>query len=206
MHLSVLSSLTHLASMLQPSQFYHIYNQGNNRQRIFFEVSNYDYFLTKVQAFVLPYTSVLAYCLMPNHFHFLVYTNDSSCFTKHVGSLNLQALTNGFRTLESVYAHAINKKFGWSGSLFRQRTKVKLIPDSANALTCMNYIHQNPLKAGLVIKLEQWRYSSFREICGFGKQVLCNKAHVDEHLQINPKTFYADSYLQISPEVIRACF
>jgi putative transposase len=117
-----------------------------------------------------------------------MYTNQASCLEKRVGSLTLQALTNGFRSLESSYSQAINKKFGWSGSLFRQRTKAKFIPDSVNALHCMNYIHQNPLKAGLVVKLEQWEYSSFRDFCGFRRGVICDKTLAQEKLAIDIKT------------------
>ncbi|MDA3905864.1 MAG: hypothetical protein PF484_07300, partial [Bacteroidales bacterium] len=54
---------------------YHIYNQGNNRQRIFLNRENYLFFLKKVKNYVLPYADILAWCLMPNHFHFLVLVN-----------------------------------------------------------------------------------------------------------------------------------
>ena len=192
--------------MLQPFQFYHVYNQGNNKQQIFFEPSNYEYFLKKVETLISPHVSILAYCLMPNHFHFLLHTNDASCKTKKVGSLELQALTNGFRSMESSYSQAINKKFGWSGSLFRQRTKAKFIPDDDTALICMNYIHQNPLKAGLVTHLEGWAYSSFRDYCGFRRGKLCDEALAEQLLPIRRETFYDDSYQQVSAEIIRKCF
>jgi len=54
---------------------YHINNQGNNRQRIFFKRENYLFFLEKIKNHVLPYADILAYCLMPNHFHLMVYVN-----------------------------------------------------------------------------------------------------------------------------------
>ncbi len=51
---------------------YHIYNQGNNRQPIFFERKHYLFFLQKMRAYLLPHGDILAYCLMPNHFHVMV--------------------------------------------------------------------------------------------------------------------------------------
>ncbi|MEQ1588638.1 MAG: transposase, partial [Cyclobacteriaceae bacterium] len=55
--------------------FYHIYNRGNNRQLIFFEERNYKFFLNKIEQYVVPHTNLLAWCLMPNHFHLLVQAN-----------------------------------------------------------------------------------------------------------------------------------
>ena len=52
---------------------FHIYNQGNNRQKIFFKDENYLFFLKKMRDFLLPYGDLLCYCLMPNHFHWLLY-------------------------------------------------------------------------------------------------------------------------------------
>ncbi len=56
----------------EPEHIYHIYNQGNNRQPIFFTHENYLFFLKKITKHVLPYADVLAWCLMPNHFHLMV--------------------------------------------------------------------------------------------------------------------------------------
>ncbi len=53
-------------------EIYHIYNRGNNSQLIFFEKENYNHFLRLVKKFLLPNCEILAWCLMPNHFHFLI--------------------------------------------------------------------------------------------------------------------------------------
>ena len=60
----------------QSEQLYHIYNIGNNKQKIFFGRENYLFFLRKIKEYLLGYCEMLAYCLMLNHFHFLVYTKD----------------------------------------------------------------------------------------------------------------------------------
>jgi len=55
---------------------YHIYNQGNNKQNIFFFKENYLFFLRKIRTFILPYADILSWCLTPNHFHLMVLVNE----------------------------------------------------------------------------------------------------------------------------------
>ncbi len=57
----------------EKSGIYHIYNQGNNKQKIFFCHENYLFFLKKIKNHVFSYADILAWCLMPNHFHIMVY-------------------------------------------------------------------------------------------------------------------------------------
>ena len=190
-----------MESMLTPNNYFHIYNQGNNKQKIFFEEENYIFFLKKVRRYIAPYADILAYCLMPNHFHFLLRTNENSCRLVKIGSLEIPALSNGFRNLESSYAQAINKKFKRTGSLFRQKTKFKFIKDDYNALFCLHYIHQNPLRAGLVNKMEQWQYSSFVDYCELRNGTLSKRELAYELLPINKHTFYLDSYKEIAVNI-----
>ena len=60
----------------ETGHIFHIYNQGNNRQKIFFNRENYLFFLRKIKIYILPYADILAWCLMPNHFHFMVLVNE----------------------------------------------------------------------------------------------------------------------------------
>ena len=57
-------------------ELFHIYNRGNNRDKVFYSRRNYLFFLEKVKTYVLPYCEVVAWCLMPNHFHLMVYINE----------------------------------------------------------------------------------------------------------------------------------
>ncbi len=57
---------------LLPGNFYHILNRGNNQENIFLTEANYRFFLKKWMKYILPYTETIAYCLMPNHLHFLI--------------------------------------------------------------------------------------------------------------------------------------
>ncbi len=178
----------------EQGSLYHIYNQGNNKQKIFFTRENYHYFTRKLKTYITPYADILAWCLMPNHFHVMVKVNHTAAPT---GGF---ALTEGFAQSETLgksertfnqsigimlrsYTVAINKQEGRSGSLFRKETKAKCldvpveispsyfqtyfgtrlnvdISDIDYPQRCFDYIHQNPVEAGLVTKPEDWEFSS----------------------------------------------
>ena len=178
------------------NHLYHIYNRGNNKQQIFFKKENYIYFLHKVRRFVLPNCEILAYCLMSNHFHFLIYSDKRTVESKIISGNKRNVLSEGIRNLLQTYTKAINKQNSTTGSLFQQNTKSKCLSDGSisYATTCFNYIHQNPYNAGLTKTLEDWNYSSFKDYAGLRNGTLCNKQLALELLDLNLSTFYNDSY------------
>lgn len=181
------------------NELYHIYNRGNNKQKLFFKADNYIFFLNKIRRYIVPYCDILAYCLMPNHFHFLIRSDERTIATKSVAGKDKNVLSEGIRHLPSSYTQAINKQNSSTGSLFQQNTKAKpIIKGSKNYdQICLHYIHQNPLKTKLVRKMEEWEYSSFQDYCGKRNGTLCNKELAVNILDLNLKTFYEDSYRQI---------
>ncbi len=110
-----------------PGELYHIYNRGNNKQLIFFNDDNYQFFLKKIRTHLLPFCDLLAHCLMPTHFHFLIHANENCTGTIRSGLLDINLLANSLRVIESSFAQAINKQNKRSGSLFQQNTKSKLL-------------------------------------------------------------------------------
>lgn len=177
---------------------YHIYNRGNNRKSIFYNDENYLFFLKKVRKYILPYCDILCYCLMPNHFHFIVSSNQQSIQIKP-GAIEMNALSSGIKSLLSTYTQAVNKQNHFSGSLFLQNTKAKILT-SENGPLAFHYIHQNPLKAGLCSRLEDWPYSSFADFIGKRNGTLCNKALAIALLNLNSDELYEDSYRVIVDE------
>ena len=141
-----------------PNTFYHIFNRGNNKQRIFIHEKNYQFFLGKIEEYVCPHCEVVAYCLMPNHFHLLIYVDE----VQNLPSGKMQILQRKIGTLQSSYTRAINIQEKRTGALFQPKCKV-LEVSTEHASVCFHYIHQNPLKAGLCRSLEAWGYSSFNE-------------------------------------------
>ena len=141
-----------------PKTFYHVFNRGNNKQKIFFHEKNFQFFLRKIVEYLCPNSQIIAYCLMPNHFHLLIYVEDA----KSLPSGKMQIPERKIGTFQSSYTRAINIQEKRTGSLFQAKCKV-LQTSAEHALTCFNYIHQNPLKAGLCRSLDAWNYSSFKE-------------------------------------------
>ncbi|NOX48231.1 MAG: hypothetical protein GXO89_14770 [Chlorobi bacterium] len=226
---------------------YHIYNRGNNKQLIFFKDENYRYFLRKVKSSILPLADILAFCLMPNHFHFMVMVRSHSsdhfarasapdsgqtnpghfalAGTQDSGQANpghfarasapdsgqtnsSHPLVGKIAHMLSSYTRAINIQETRTGSLFTKKTKAKDITEgessrrvkglhpgqSIYALNCFHYIHQNPIKAGLVKKMEDWEFSSFRE---FSKDIpdgIVNPKWVQEIIGFDIESFGAQSY------------
>ncbi len=191
----------HCNMKLAEGGIYHIFNRGNNREVIFPAPHNYSYFIHKIGLYIAPNCDILAYCLMPNHFHFLIHANHRSTYPIRDRGLPRQRFSQGIKQLLSSYAKGINRQEGRKGSLFQQGTKSILVNDVSNeyAQTVFHYIHQNPLKAGLVSKMEYWSHSSFAEYTSSlrGEARLCKKELAIDLLDLNPQTFYADSYAVI---------
>jgi REP element-mobilizing transposase RayT len=175
---------------------FHIYNRGNNRQRIFFSRANYEFFLAKVKKYICPHCDILSYCLMPNHFHLHIRANKGSLSFRLVNGRRKNVLSEGFRIALSSYAQAINLQNSTVGSLFQQNTRCKSLLTSSDTygLTCFHYIHQNPVSANLVRRLEDWQYSSFRDYHYLRKDSICNTELGIKLLRLNMATFYEDSY------------
>ena len=186
----------------------HIYNRGNYKQQVFFNTENYLHFLVLCNKYISPAGDILAWCLMPNHFHFLIHVNEKSLTPIHNSPLPVSTFSFGFRMLLSSYTKAINKSTDRHGNLFQQRTKSKWvnIPGSNYAETAFHYIHQNPLKAGLVDRMEEWQFSSFQDYCNLRNGKLCNKAIAKQKLNINWGDFLKESYAVIDEEAIRDIF
>ena len=141
---------------IYPSQYYHLYNRTNNDEVLFRDKENYLYFLKKYRRYLAEFVDTHAYCLMPTHFHFLIYLK----------SEEMAKFKNNLGILISSYTKAINKKYRRHGSLFQQHTKMKIIYDESYLLAVMTYIHQNPVRCGLVDKLEDWEFSSYPDLSG----------------------------------------
>lgn len=189
-------------------EIYHIYNQGNNRETIFKGDGDYIEFLQLFRRFVLPHCKVLTYCLMPNHFHFEIYATEQSAMVKRIGNIDSTILSNGFRLLQSNYAQSFNKRQNRTGSLFRQKTKAKGMSDGGNnySYIAFHYIHQNPFKAKLVAKLEDWKYSSFADYTGYRNGNLCNKELAWQLIGFNKENFIIESYKMIDEEISKNIF
>ncbi len=123
--------------IFEPNHIYHIFNQGNNRGKIFFKRDNYFFFLKKIETHVLPYGDLLAYCLMPNHFHLMVYYRGNCQGDSIAAALEVtptvtragkpRSFNDSIGIMLRSYTRAINNQEKRTGTLFREETKAECL-------------------------------------------------------------------------------
>jgi putative transposase len=180
-----------------PSEIYHIYNRGDHRQKLFFSDENYLFFLKKIRNEWLKYGDILAYCLMPNHFHFIMAPNELACINVTIGDriVHMQNLSQAIGKTLSSYTRAINIQNNSTGTLFQKKTKAKVLLEDSLFSTqeyleaCFHYVHENPLAAKLVNDLKNWPYSSYPDYFGFRTGTLCNKEKLMQLLSYTQSDF-----------------
>ena len=114
---------------LEFGEYYHIYNRGNNYDIIFHEERNYNYFLKLFEKHLLPIADLYVYCLLPNHFHFLLRIKPEEelhQFFEIIEKLKNKSqehlfLSRRFSNFFNAYTKAINKGYYRRGSLFQER-------------------------------------------------------------------------------------
>ena len=181
-----------------PGEYYHLFNRGNGKMDIFNDASDYIFFLSRVEEYLYPDRkdrrapsaryerksfpagtfTLVAYCLMPNHYHLLFRQNDST---------SLSALMLGLTTSYSKY---FNKKYDRVGSLFQDQFKAVHISSNEQLLWASAYIHQNPRISRLVKEPSTYPYSSYSEYLSSSDRELCDTKIVLE--QYAEKRGYQD--------------
>lgn len=157
----------------------------------------------------MPCSDMIAYCLMPNHFHILIRASEQGIKErKSFGGKPMQELAYRIGIMLSSYSQAVNKQNKTSGSLFQQKTKAKLLTENAESRKvsyfedCFFYIHHNPLAAGLVKELTDWQYSSFPDYCERRNGTLCKKEIFFENSVLSVADIINRSTTEILPEII----
>ena len=135
-----------------PDHFFHIYNRGNNRQEIFLEAENYRFFLNKLHSYYDPTdVDLVAYCLMPNHYHLITRIKQRIDFS------------NVMRSFSVSYIRSFNNLYRRSGHLFQGDFEARSIGADEHLAHVIRYVHLNPVRAGLVAKPDAWIHSDYRE-------------------------------------------
>ena len=155
---------------LFPEKFYHIFNHSVGKEILFRNDENYKFFLKRYNFYISSVADTYAYCLMPNHFHFLIkfksveemmQMSDSSKLSDSLKTDNLKILSNAFKDFFSSYSESYNKVYKRKGSLFEPRFRRKLIDNKNYLLNVMNYIHMNPVYHEFVNNPDDWKYNSY---------------------------------------------
>ena len=164
--------------LLEPGNFYHVYNRGINGCTIYHEKTNYRYFLELYEKHVVPVADTYAWALLGNHFHFLVkILNPEGFENKPItpnpeGFENLQGLNSNinkhisqqFSNLFNSYTKAFNIKYHRTGSLFEHTFKRKYITDETYLQQLVVYIHTNPVHHGIAKNIADYPWTSYLSI------------------------------------------
>ena len=170
---------------IEEGYFYHIYNRGNNSEKIFFSEENYAYFLKLLTKYIFPVADIYAYCLLNNHFHILVRIKEKNEI--EINKLKFSTVekpkevsaSRQFSHFLNAYSQAVNKKYARTGSLFEKRFERKRISDDHYLRQVILYINTNPLKHNLVEKSEDYKWSSYNSHISNAKTKLKRKEVIE---------------------------
>lgn len=178
--------------------FYHIYNRGNEKRPIFENQRDYQRFLKTLTYYQIKgpkprfskfpslivtkldenikLVEILAYCLMPNHFHLLL------------RQVRDKGVTEFLSNLSNSYTKYYNTKYNRVGHLFQGEFKAVIIESDEQLLHVSRYIHLNPVVSGIVKNLEQYKWSSYPEYINKNNQGFCVKEEILGHFK-NPQDY-----------------
>ncbi len=164
---------------------YHVFNHANGRENLFSGNQSYNLFLEKFEEYISPVAEVYAYCLMPNHFHFLLRIRSEKEVADALA--NWQVLkaekrakqkrpkpkpnknvmspkafvSKSFSNCFNAYSRIYNLVFTRYGSMFIKNFKRKPVEDHSYFATVLFYIHHNPVKDRFADSMENWYWSSY---------------------------------------------
>jgi len=142
-----------------PGAVYHITARGNEKKNIFVDEKDYIKLLNIFKESQIKYfIKIYAYVLMQNHYHLLFETPKAN-------------LIKVMHYIQSKYSIYFNRRHNRVGHLFQGRYKALLVDKDNYLLELVRYIHLNPIRAGRVVKPEQYRWSSYKEYLGCQKLV-----------------------------------
>jgi len=141
---------------LTPGGYYHIFNRGIDREKLFKDQEDYDLFLSVYAHYVSDFVNTYAYCLIPNHFHFLIKIKESDIFNYG------KKVSEEFRKMFICYSQKFNKKYSRLGNLFTRPFKRIEITEMDYLKHLIFYIHFNPQKHEIADKFQQYGNSSYK--------------------------------------------
>lgn len=150
------------------TSFFHIMIQGIRQEYIFKQEDDMKTYSRLVYKYIKKFrVKIIAYCIMNNHAHLLVYVE------------KIKELSEFMRAINTTYALYYNKKYKMKGYVFRNRYKAEPIYSETYLVNCINYIHNNPIKAKICNSAIEYRHSSYIEY----------KSDADTIINISKKIF-----------------
>lgn len=177
----------------EPGEFYHIYNKAVRNDQLFFSDENYRFFLRKFHQYTEEIFSVYSYCLLNNHFHFLIKIDENVDSTTVIERL---------RRCFISYSKALNNYVNRKGTLFERHLKRVKIESEEQLLWTIYYIHRNPVHHFVTDNYEKYKWSSYptilskRETNLKRKEVLDLFAGEDDFVEFHERNIEEDLLLK----------
>ena len=159
--------------IFEEGRYYHIFNRTINKELLFLNDENYNFFLSQWNKYFDGFLSVFAYSLMPNHFHIFAQVVSSSS-----SNIN-EELEEKCKRFFSSYTLSFNNQNRRKGSLFQKRFKRILVDKDDYFTKIIHYIHNNPIHHGIADSYEKWKYSSYNAIVSNGETKVNRKEVLD---------------------------
>lgn len=176
------------------NHYYHIYNRGVDKRRIFLREGEYIRFLFTIKSLLKTGTarqgltiskssafstklSFVSYCLMPNHYHFLLKQKEENGISDFMHRLN---------TSYTKYFNISHKR---TGRLFEYTFKAVGIETDEQLIHLSRYIHLNPFMGGLVKTLNHYKWSSYPDFIGKRNGTICEKEEILDSFKNNEKKY-----------------
>lgn len=169
-----------------PEAIFHITARGNHRNDIFRNQEDFQVYSTFLEEALQHFENqfqIYCYCLMNNHVHLLVKTE------------NLH-ICNFISRVHSIYARYFNKKYKYIGHLYQDRYYTELIEDDAQLLSTSRYIHLNPVRANMVKKPEYYQWSSYSMFIGLNREKLINSEPILSYFKTNKSREFYKSFVE----------
>lgn len=148
----------------QSECFYHVYNHARGSDNLFETERDYQLFMNLVSKYILDVAQIYAYCLIPNHFHFLIRIKEFQLPAHFMKRGLSDFVSHQWGNVQNTYSKKKNYRSGNRGGLFCQSINRNRITSEEYLQMCLVYIHNNPVKHGFSVSSDQWKYSSYKAI------------------------------------------
>ena len=164
-----MAKVEHYFTRFEEGEFYHIYNRSIDKKLMFKNEGNNLFFLKKFHFYLDDVLTVYTYCLLENHFHFLIKTSENLDNYRIANKISPaisahEIISKQFRRFFQCYALSFNNQHDRCGTLFQTPFKRVRVKNNQYLVYLIYYIHSNAQKHGLIADLKQWKWSSYNEI------------------------------------------
>jgi putative transposase len=144
--------------------FYHVYNHARGTDNLFDSEKDYQIFMMLISKYIIDIAHIYAYCLMSNHFHFLIRIKDFELPDNFKEKGISDFVSHQWGTVQNTFTKKKNYRSGNKGGLFCQSINRNLIFSETYLQMAIVYIHNNPVKHGFCYFPNEWKYSSYNSI------------------------------------------